>query len=258
MGMRNDLCSVTAAAVLVLVTLSSCSNSTVVSSRYVIHPDGQAAECPYTWNYGDYWEFLAWAILDDPSAASALAVTAGYAPDSYPAPGTEITLPLSDEYADAAANRMRAARLVSEATALRETHRDSCMAMLILAAELDPSWSVPVTDISVLLLEDGRTDEALEILEPLSHKNAPALVLAGISWSQGDTASALEHLAEALAAEDPRPEVLAAAGIAWSVTGELQRAGAVLRRLLEDPEAPSALRIQALHYALLLGERESQ
>ena len=243
------------AVLLVIFTGVSCTSSTVVHSRYVISTADETAQCPYTWHTGDYWEFLAWAILDDPGAASALAITAGYAPEAYPSPGTVITLPLSSDYAEAAENRMEAARLVREATETRLTDRNRCMELLRQAARLDPAWSVPVTDITVLLLEDGRTEEALALLAPLAHKNSPAMVRAGIAWRQGDTQRALEHLAEALAADNPRPEVLAAAGIAWSVTGDLQRAGAVLRRLLENPDAPSELRIQALHYAIMLGER---
>lgn len=244
-----------AIALAVLAFAASCTRTTSVHSRYVIGTATESCQCPYTWHQGDYWEFLAWAILDDPSAGSALAVTAGYTPETFPRPGTVITIPLSEEFQNAALKRMEAARLVLQATELRETDRDRCMELLLRAQELDPVWSVPVTNITVLLLEDGRTDEALELLAPLSHKNTPALVLAGISWRQGDTQSALSHLAEALAADNPRPEVLAAAGIAWSVTGEIERAGSILRRLLENPEAPSELRIRALQFALMLGRR---
>jgi len=226
-----------------------------VRSRYIISTGADTGRCSYTWHSGDYWGFLAWAILDDPAAASALAVTAGYTPETFPAPGTEITLPLSSEYREAAELRMEAARLVRNATEVRYTHRDLCMQLLRQAAELDNAWSVPVTDITVLLLEEGRTDEALELLAPVSHKNTPAMVLAGIAWRQGDTRRALEHLAEALASDSPPPEVLAAAGIAWSVTGKFQRAGVVLRRLLENPEAPPELRILAIRYAIMLGDR---
>ena len=242
------------AAVLAVMIGLSCSNRTVVQSRYVISTSSETGECPYTWCAGDYWEFLAWAILDDPGAASALAITAGYTPDALPRTGTEIFLPLSVGFSEAAKNRMEAARLVRGATEIRFTDRDQCMELLKQASELDPAWSIPVTNMTVLLLEDGRTEEALQLLSPLSHKNTPAMVLAGISWRQGDTQGALRHISEALATDNPRPEVLAAAGIAWSVTGELQRAGAVLRRLLENPDAPSDLRVQALHYAIMLGE----
>ena len=255
MGIVSKMIRKLAISVTAVLACFSCTSSTVVHSRYVINTPGETAQCPYTWQTGDYWEFLAWAILDDPGAASALAITAGYTPEVYPSPGTEITLPLSSDYEEAAENRMEAARLVREATEIRLTDRNSCMELLRQAVRKDPAWSVPVTDITVLLLEDGRTEEALELLAPLAYKNTPALVLAGIAWRQGDTQSALQHLAEALAADNPRPEVLAAAGIAWSVTGDLQRAGAVLRRLLENPDAPSDLRIQALHYAIMLGER---
>ncbi|MCK5036531.1 MAG: tetratricopeptide repeat protein, partial [Candidatus Sabulitectum sp.] len=129
-----------------------------------------------------------------------------------------------------------------------------CMEYLIDAGNIDPSWSVPVTNITVLLLEEGRTDQALELLEPMCYKNTPALILAGIEWRQGNTDRALRHLSEALISTAPKPEVLAAAGIVWSVTGNREMAGNVIRRLLENPEAPSELRVLALRYALMLGE----
>lgn len=238
----------------VVVIFLSCTRTTTVSSRYVISTNGETADCPYEWRPGDYWEFLAWAILDDPSSAPVLALTAGYSPETLPPPGTVITIPLSAEYAEAARLRMEAARLVAGATELRETNRDSCMTLLYRAMDTDPAWSVPATDITVLLLEEGRTEEALEILAPHSCKNTPAMVLAGIAWRRGDTEGALAHLREALAANDPSPEVLAAAGMAWAVTGDRRRAGNVFRELLGNPAASPETRVEALHYALMLEE----
>jgi hypothetical protein len=237
-------------AITAALLLSGCTNTRVVQSRYVIQQSAPESSCRYTWQEGDYWEFLAWALLDDVSSSSALALISGYSPEILPAPGTEIIIPIEE----AACDRMDAARLVALATAIRETDRIGCMNLLIEASRTDSAWSVPVTNITVMLLEDGRTEEALEMLRPMAHKNIPALILAGIAWRQGNTGSALRHLSEALATPSPRPEVLAAAGIAWSITGEKERAGTIIRRLLEDPDAPADLRILALRYALLLGE----
>lgn len=238
-----------------MIVLAGCMKTTVVQSRYVIPVESSGPMCSYQWQQGDYWEFLAWAVLDDVSSSSALAVTAGYTPEELPAPGDEITIPIPEEYTDAVRTRMEAARMVRSATELKQTERTGCMELLRDAVETDPSWSVPVTNITVMLLEDGRTDDALEMLQPMSHKNTPALILAGIAWGQGKTEEALNHLAEALISSDPEPEVLAAAGIAWSITGEESKAGSVIRTLLEDPDAPSELRIMALRYVLMLGEQ---
>ncbi len=241
-------------ALITIAFLVGCTKTTVVQSNYVIQNEITGSQCTYTWQSGDYWEFLAWALLDDISSSSALAITAGYTPETIPEAGTEITIPIPKEFEEAAQNRMQSARLVRLATEIRETDRNHCMQLLEDATEKDPTWSVPLSNITVLLLEDGKTEEALELLDPMCHKNTPALILAGIAWSKGYTQEALTHLSEALASNNPRPEVLAAAGIAWSVTGNRERAGFVIRRLLENPEAPSELRILALRYALMLGE----
>ena len=248
--MKTPICVLTLFALL----LAACTRSTVIQSSYVIETEVSESHCPYRWQQGDYWEFLAWALLDDLSASSVLAITAGYSPDQLPSPGTDIYIPIPHEYEEAARNRMTAARLVQRATDIRETDRNGCMDLLDEAVDTDPSWSVPVTNITVLLIEDGKTDEALEMLQPMSYKNTPALVLAGLAWRRGSTEGALRYLLEALATSSPRPEVLAAAGIAWSVTGDRERAGNIIRQLLENPDAPSDLRILALRYALMLGE----
>ena len=240
-------------AFIVLLSVA-CTRSTVVQSRYVIQAETTESNCTYIWQAGDYWEFLAWALLDDVSASSVLAITCGYSPDLLPAVGTQIKIPIPEEYEEAAFSRMAAARLVERATNARETDRNECMNLLEEAINTDPSWSVPITNITVLLIEDGRTDEALEMLQPMSHKNTPALVLAGLAWRRGSTEGALRHLSEALATSSPTPDVLAAAGIAWSVTGDRERAGNIIRQLLENPDAPSDLRVLALKYALMLGE----
>lgn len=239
---------------LLAALLSGCTNTRVVQSRYIIQTEAAATKCSYTWQPGDYWEFLAWALLDDVSSASVLAITAGYMPETLPSPGTEISIPIPGEYEEAAEDRMEAARLVGRATDIRESDRSRCMEYLADARNIDPYWSVPVTNITVLLLEEGRTDQALELLEPMCYKNTPALILAGIEWRRGNTDGALRHLSEALVTTTPKPEVLAAAGIVWSVTGNREMAGNVIRRLLENPEAPSELRVLALRYALMLGE----
>ncbi|MCK5131422.1 MAG: hypothetical protein KAR40_04645 [Candidatus Sabulitectum sp.] len=239
---------------LLAVLPAGCTKTRVVHSRYVIQTEAAGAQCSYTWQPGDYWEFLAWALLDDVSSSSVLAITAGYMPEVLPSSGTEITIPIPEEYEKAARDRMESARLIRRATDIRESDRNGCMRLLREANNKDKSWSVPVTNITVMLLEDGKTDEALELLGPMCHKNTPALILAGIAWRQGNTEGALRHLSEALIGTSPRPEILAAAGIAWSVTGEREIAGNIVRRLLENPDAPSELRVLALRYVLMLGE----
>jgi len=239
---------------LLTALLLGCTNTRVVQSRYIIQTEAAASRCSYTWQPGDYWEFLAWALLDDASSSSVLAITAGFSPETLPSPGTKISIPLPEEYEEAAEDRMEAARLVRRATDIRESDHNMCMEYLRDASAIDPAWSVPVTNITVLLLAENRTAEALELLEPMCYKNTPALILAGIEWRQGNTNGALRHLSEALITTTPKPEVLAAAGIAWSVTGNRERAGNIIRRLLENPEAPSELRVLALRYALMLGE----
>lgn len=235
---------------------SGCTRTRVVSTRYVIAASEDGGSCPYQWQQGDYWEFLAWALMDDPSSGEAMAITAGYAPLTLPEPGTVIRLPLDPELEEAVVTRMEAARLCVAATEARESDRDLCYDLLEEATDRDPSWSVPATNLTVLLIEDGRTEEALELLEPFSHRSTPAMVLAGIAWNMGDTETALRHLSEALATPEPDPEVLAAAGVAWFITGESDRAAGVLRRLLADPEAPSELRLRAMELAILLGDRQ--
>jgi len=237
-----------------VVLAAGCTTTTVVQSRYIIAQDTQSSQCPYTWQQGDYWEFLAWALLDDIPSAEVLAITAGYLPDVFPAPGTQILIPLSADLENAAARRMEAARLVKAATELRETDRNGCMQLLRQAEEKDSLWSVPVADITVLLLEDGKTAQALELLDPMCHKNIPALILAGIDWRSGNTDGALRHLSEAMATSNPRPEVLAATGIALAVTGEREQAGNNIRQLLENPDAPSELRVLVMRYALMLAD----
>jgi hypothetical protein len=236
----------------VFTLAAACSKTTVVQSRYVVVPETEEANCRYTWCNGDYWEFLAWALLDDIRSAEVLAITAGYPPDSLPAPGAVITVPIPENLEDAVENRMKAARLVRSATEARETDPEGCLQLLVQASEIDSAWSVPVTNITVLLLEQNRTEEALELLAPLSHKNIPALILAGIDWQNGNTRGALDHLSEAMITPDPRPEVLAATGIALAVTGEREQAGSIMRQFLENPDAPSELRVLVMRYVLML------
>jgi hypothetical protein len=241
-------------AALLVFLGASCTRSRVLESRYVVNAHASAETCPYVWQEGDYWEFLAWAILDDVPSAGVLALTSGYLPEILPAPGTEISIPMDPSYSEAVQNRMQAARLVARATEARETDRNHAMQLLRQAMELDSQWSVPATNATVLLLEDGRTEEALRLLAPLAHKTAPAMILAGMAWRNGNTPAALAHLAEAMAVHHPPPEVLAAAGMAWGVTGDRERAGMVIGRLLQNAEASSELRIAALRFALALGE----
>jgi len=92
------------------------------------------------------------------------------------------------------------------------------------------------------------------VLQPVAHKNTPAHILACIAWDTGNTDAALGYLAEALTAQTPAPEVLAAIAVAYSITGQVELASSVINRLLENSDAPAELRILVLEYALRLAE----
>jgi Flp pilus assembly protein TadD len=203
-----------------------------------------------TWVSGDYWEFLAWAILSDPTASDILAMAAGYSPDSLPLPGTRVGLPLSAGMEAPLERRLASARLVRDASAMRRLGDPSVMALLEAAVTADPEWSVPRTDMAILFLESGDRRSAADILSPVVHKYTPALMMAMLDWEEGLTESAMVRISEAMAEPDPPPETLAAAGVMYTVTGDAYLASQAWRKILEDPDAPSHIRLMAMEMLL--------
>ncbi len=230
--------------------LPGCGTRKIVTESFVMHPPEASGGCRMTWESGDYWGLAAWALLSDTSSASVLALSAGYSPDSLPAQGTRVLLPLPGDMEEALERRMAAARLVRDATALRREGLPGTLELLERAVSLDPDWSVPRTDIAIVRLESGDRDGAAAILEPVAHKYTPALLLAMLDWEKGLTASALSRISEAVSEPDPPPETLAAAAVMYTVTGDGYLASLALRRILENPGAPSHIRLMALEMLL--------
>ncbi len=239
-----------AVAASVLVSLTGCVTRTTVTGSFVFNPAQTGERCMMTWVSGDYWEFLAWAILSDPSASAILAMSAGYSPDSLPAPGTRVGLPMSAEMEAALMHRLASARLVRDASVLRRQGDQGVMALLEAAVREDPEWSVPRTDIAIFHLESGDRQSAVAILEPVSHKYTPALLMAMLDWEDGLTESAMVRISEAMAEPDPPPETLAAAGVMYTVTGDTYLASQAWRKILENPDAPSHIRLMAMEMLL--------
>jgi hypothetical protein len=214
-------------------------------------PIHDAARCTYEWREGDGWAFIAWA-LDIPDGVLPLALQAGYMTDSIPEPGTRITLPLSQDLSEALENRLQAARIVRDATeALESGDTLRVFNYLDQAMETDPSWSVPAYNASVLLLAEGRDEEAVRLLDPWSYKYDAALVQSSVAWNRGDSETAMEEIEISLMDESPPFEVLAAAALIYTVTGNYYQANAIWRTILASPEADSSIRLMAARYALI-------
>lgn len=239
-----------ASAACLMLALTGCVTRTTVTGPFVFNTDEAGGRCMMTWASGDYWEFVAWAILSDPSAAGVLAMAAGYPADSLPAPGTRVSLPLNSDMESALERRLASARLVREASALRSQGEQGIMALLEAAVEQDPDWSVPRTDMAILHLESGDRLGAADILAPVAHKYTPALLMAMLDWEDGLTASAMVRISEAMADPDPPPETLAAAGVIYTVTGDTYLASQAFRKILENPDAPSHIRLMAMEMLL--------
>jgi hypothetical protein len=237
--------------ILLPVVLSGCATRRTVTETFVIRPPEFSGGCSMTWEAGDYWGLVAWALLSDTSSAAVLAMSAGYSPDSLPLPGAAVILPLPAGMEEALEQRMAAARLVRDATALRRDGLPGTLELLERAVSLDPGWSIPRTDIALIRLESGDREGAGAVLEPVAHKYTPALLLAMLDWEEGLTASALDRISEAMSEPDPPPETLAAAAVMYTVTGEGYLASLAWRRILENPDAPSHIRLTALR--MLLG-----
>lgn len=239
-----------AALLTAVLAFSGCTTRRTVRESFVFHPVTTGEKCRMTWQAGDYWEFIAWAVMDDPEAAPILAMSAGYPADSLPPPGTRVSLPLDSDMEEALENRLEAARIVREATALHSEGRDGVIDLLNSAVTKDPHWTVPRTNMALLFLEQGDKESARSILEPVAMKYAPALMLSMLDWEEGLTATALRHIDEAMMNPDPPPEALAAAGVIYTVTGEHYLASLAWRKILENPDAPPHIRIRALEVLL--------
>lgn len=240
----------TAVAASVLVSFTGCVTRTTVTGPFVFNAAQTGERCIMTWASGDYWEFVAWAILSDPTASDVLAMAAGYSPDSLPAPGTRVGLPLSGDMEAALLRRMASARLVRDASVLRRQGDQGVMALLEAAVGEDPEWSVPRTDMAIWFLESGDRRSAAGILAPVAHKYTPALLMAMLDWEDGLTESAMFRISEAMAEPDPPPETLAAAGVMYTVTGDIYLASQAWRKILENPDAPSHIRLMAMEMLL--------
>lgn len=234
----------------VLLLFAGCVTRTTVTGPFVFNTAKTGDRCMMTWAPGDYWEFIAWALLSDPSASGVLAMAAGFSPDSLPAPGSRVALPLSPEMEQPLERRLASARLVRDASVMRREGAQGVMEMLMRAVELDPDWSVPRTDIAIMHLESGDRTSAAAILAPVVHKYTPALLMAILDWEEGLTGSAMVRISEAMADPDPPPETLAAAGVIYTVTGDTYLASQAWMRILEDPDAPSHIRLKAMEMLL--------
>ncbi|MFO7626772.1 MAG: hypothetical protein R6V62_05905 [Candidatus Fermentibacteraceae bacterium] len=239
-----------AVAVSVLVLFTGCVTRTTVTGPFSFNTVHAGERCMMTWASGDYWEFLAWALLSDPSASGVLAMAAGYTPDSLPAPGTRVGLPLSADMEAALERRLISARLVRDASVMRRQGDHGVMALLEAAVAQDPDWSVPRTDMAIMYFESGDRQSAAGILAPVAHKYTPALLMAMLDWEDGLTESAMVRISEAMAEPDPPPETLAAAGVMYTVTGDIYLASQAWRKILEDPDAPSHIRLLAMEMLL--------
>ena len=210
------------------------------------------SKCPYTWQENDSWAFISWAVLDSEDAVDALALSSGYQPGTRPEPGTTIQLPVSSDLEEALEVRMESARLVRSATeSFEDTDNVSAFRFLRRASQTDPSWSIPLCDMALILLEEGNAREAQAILEPFAHKYRPALILSLIAWEDGRSADALAYLETSLAAPDPPAEAQAAAALLYTVTGNRYLASSIWLRILALPDADSRLRLMAVRFALL-------
>jgi hypothetical protein len=244
-------------AVLVSQLLISCgSQDSAVLPDTASYSDPE--RCTYTWQEGDGWAFIAWA-LDLEGGAEALALQSGYSPSERPSPGDQIRLPLDEDLSEALENRLESARLVRSATdKLQEADTAAVRQLLCQAMEKDSTWSVPVYDLSLIMLKQEGARAVLDLLAPLAHKYDAALVQSEIAWNMGDTDNALRQLEICLMDEDPPFEVLAAAALIYTVTGNFYQASGIWRQILASPEADPSIRMMALQYAMLQEERTSR
>jgi Flp pilus assembly protein TadD len=167
-----------------------------------------------------------------------------------PVPGDLVRLPLDPALEGALQSRLAAARLVREATSVPA----AAESLLLEAVAADGAWSVPRYDLALLMIADGRSAEARGILAPAAGKPRAEMLLAFLDWAGEDLGSAIDHL-ECAAAGDPPAEALAAAATAYMAAGQYYLASRMWLRLLQDPGAPSALRLEAVRHCLMLSGR---
>ncbi|MBD3278787.1 MAG: hypothetical protein GF388_10850 [Candidatus Aegiribacteria sp.] len=242
------------AVLAVMLLLVSCgTEETVVLME---RPDyAEYGKCPYTWQEGDGWEFIAWA-LDLEGGAETLAIQSGYEPGRRPETGESIELPFPEELHQSLENRLESARLVREATGkLEEGDTTAVRSLLEEAISADPSWSVPAFDLSLILLRQEGPQAALMQIQPIAHKYDAALLQSSIAWERGDTQEAMRQLEICLMEESPPFEVMAAAALIYTVTGNYYQASNIWRQILSSPEAAPSVRVMAAQYALLHAER---
>ena len=234
-----------------LMMITACGTREYVQMDYP--PETSVdSKCSYTWREDDSWALISWAVLDSEDAEDALALSSGYQPGTRPEPGTTIQLPLSSDLEDALEVRMESARLVTTATeAYEDSDAIAAFRYLNRANQTDPSWSIPLCDMALILLEEGNAREAQAVLEPFAHKYRPALILSMIAWEDGRSADALTYLETSLSAPDPPAEALAAAALLYTVTGNRYLASGIWLRILALPDADSRLRLMAVRFALL-------
>jgi len=237
------------------VLLLACGGTEhTLVNRPVLEPAGTS--CSYLWREDDGWAFLAWA-LDVEGGAAALALASGYDPMELPSPGDTVMMPLNPHLQSAMEARFQAARLVREATgALEERDTVAVRDLLTRAMDSDPGWSVPVYDLSLIVLRQEGPEKVLQLLRPVSHKYEAALLQSELAWNRGDTEEALDQLEICLMDQDPPFEVMAAAALIYTVMGKDYQASGIWRRILASPEADASIRLMAAEYALLQEERQ--
>lgn len=236
----------------IMVLSCGASESVILPDNARLMPDER---CTYTWQDNDGWAFMAWAI-DIEGGAEILAIQSGYAPSERPETGEEITLPIPEELSEALENRLESARIVREATVVIEAGDTALVRDLLKEAiEKDPSWSIPAFNLSLILLRQEGPEAVLDLLQPIAYKYDAALIQSEIFWNSGDSDEALRQLEICLMDESPPFEVLAAAALIYTVTGNYYQASGIWREILASPEADSSIRLMAAKYAIIYEQR---
>lgn len=236
----------------ILVLSCGTSESVIIPHNTQILQD---EHCTYTWQDNDGWAFIAWAI-DIDGGAEILAIQSGYTLLERPEPGEEITLPLPEEFSEALENRLESARAVRRATDAIEMGDTALVRDLLEEAiDKDPSWSIPAYNLSLILLRQEGPGAVLELLQPIAYKYDAALIQSEIFWNNGDSDRALRQLEICLMDESPPFEVLAAAALIYTVTGNYYQASGIWREILASPEANASIRLMAAKYAIIYEQR---
>ena len=241
--------------ILGLIMGIGCTTTRTGVPIYIIavqHDNISTPGLEYTWQHGDSWRFLSWAVLDDESAAEALALRSGFTADSLPRPGDSVLLPFTPSLEEPLESRLRAARLVREATdSMRAGSTHASLELLSRASREDTTWSVPLYDTAILYIRAGDLSRARSLLREHRSRYRMAMLLAFLCWETGASHDAIDLLEYAMMDEDPPGELLAAAALAYSVSGNSYNACQLWRRVLSDPDVESGLRLMAVRYALV-------